>query len=66
MKTNAKNIIKLIAIGFFLCSSTLWGRFYMGIEGGYMRSESIFEYTTKGSVGGFMEDMATHKENMMN
>lgn len=50
MRTNAKNIIKLITIGFFLCSSTLWGRFYMGIEGGYMRSESIFEYTTKGNV----------------
>lgn len=39
--------IKVSCLAFLASSSLLWGRFYMGVEGGYLGNQAIFESETK-------------------
>lgn len=45
-----KRWIKVTCLAFLASSSLLWGRFYVGVEGGYMRDRSVYEYEEKGTT----------------
>lgn len=49
MKFNSR-AIKVLILSLLASSSLLWGRFYMGIEGGYLRDSNVYEYTDKSGI----------------
>lgn len=39
--------IKITTLGLLASSSLLWGRFYIGVEGGYLGNEAVYSTEIK-------------------
>lgn len=46
-----KRLLKITAILFLVGTNLLWGRFYAGIEGGYLGDKAIYEVESKNGGG---------------
>lgn len=43
-------ISKILFCGIVLCTNLLWGRFYVGVEGGYLRDKNVYDYIDKSKI----------------